>query len=191
MLEATNVVQPDGTSVTTEFLPTGQLKKTYGSRTYPVEYTYDYAGRMQTMKTWQDFAGDSGAATTTWNYDPARGWLAGKRYADATGPDYTCTPAGRLLTRTWARGLTTTYGYDNAGLLATVAYSDSTPGVTCTYDRLGRQATLVRNGMTTTLSYNTAGQLLGESYSGGTLSGLALTNLAVQHSTTPLLQHSV
>ena len=52
MLQATNVVQPDGTSVTSEFYPTGQLKRQYGSRTYPVGYGYDYAGRVLTMTNW-------------------------------------------------------------------------------------------------------------------------------------------
>jgi uncharacterized protein RhaS with RHS repeats len=64
-LQATNVVQPDGTSVSTEYHPTGEIKNTWGSRTCPVEYTYDFAGRMKTLKTWQDFAGNSGTATTT------------------------------------------------------------------------------------------------------------------------------
>lgn len=64
-LRAFAVTQPDGTSVTNEFFPTGLLKKTYGSRTYPVAYTYDYAGRMKTMTTWQNYASSSGAATTT------------------------------------------------------------------------------------------------------------------------------
>ena len=31
---------PDATSMTNEYFLTGELKKTYGSRTYPVEYTY-------------------------------------------------------------------------------------------------------------------------------------------------------
>lgn len=69
MLQTTNVLQPDGTSVTNEYFLTGELKKTYGSRTYPVSYTYDYAGRMKTMTTWQNFAANSGTAVTTWNYD--------------------------------------------------------------------------------------------------------------------------
>ena len=86
------------------------MKKTYGSRTYPVEYTYDPQGRMKTMKTWQDFTGNAGTAITTWNYDSQRGWLLSKDYPDpttgaagTTGPDYTYTAGGRLKTRTWAR----------------------------------------------------------------------------------------
>jgi hypothetical protein len=62
------VAHPDSTSVTNEYFQGGLLKKTSGSRTYPVEYTYHSQGRMKTMKTWKNFSGNSGAATTTWNY---------------------------------------------------------------------------------------------------------------------------
>ena len=55
-------------------------------------------------------------------------------------------------------------------------YSDGTPNVTNTLDRLGRPATVICNGMTTTLGYNTAGALVSETFSGGTLNGLAVTN---------------
>src|SRR5206468_242305 len=74
-LRAWKTTYPDNTSVTNEFLLTGLVKKTYGSRTYPVEYIFDYAGRMSTMKTWKNFAGNSGTAVTTWNYNAYRGWL--------------------------------------------------------------------------------------------------------------------
>jgi hypothetical protein len=50
LLQATNAVYPDGTSLTNEYFVTGQLKKT-GSRTYPVEYRYDAQGRMTNMIT--------------------------------------------------------------------------------------------------------------------------------------------
>ena len=107
-------VLPDNTCLTNEFHPTGQLKKSSGSRAYPIEYTYDPQGRVKTLKTWQDFAGSSGTATTTWNYHSQRGWLDNKRYHDNYGPDYAYSAAGRLQTRTWARGsprLTTSYAY--------------------------------------------------------------------------------
>jgi YD repeat-containing protein len=117
MLQATNVVNPDGTSVTNRYSLTGLLTNTSGSRTFPVGYTYDPQGRMKTMTTWTNYASASGAAVTTWNYDPYRGWLASKRYADSTGPDYTYSAAGRLKTRTWSRTgigglrIVTTYSY--------------------------------------------------------------------------------
>ena len=168
---------PDNTSVTNVYYPTGLLEETYGSRTYPVEYTYDAQGRVKTMMTWQNFAANSGTATTTWNFDSYRGFLTNKVYADGHGPSYTYTAAGRLLTRTWARGVTTTYGYDAAGDLNSVSYSDSTPGMTNTFDRQGRESTVVCNGMTATLTYNLANELLSESYSGGPLNGLTVTNV--------------
>ena len=63
---AVAITQPDGTVVHKEHYPAGQLKKTYGSRTYPVEYTYDAQGRMKTMTTWSN-SPPAGAATTAWN----------------------------------------------------------------------------------------------------------------------------
>ena len=176
MLQATNALQPDGTSVSTEYLPTGELKMQYGSRTYPVGYGYDYAGRMNTMTNWSNFP-SAGPRVTTWNYNLYRGWLGSKQYADGQGPTYDYTHAGRLNARHWARGITTAYTYDNAGQLATVGYDDgSTPDVTYTYDRLGRLSTVLQNGMTATNTYNTANQLVRQSFTGGTLDGLSVTN---------------
>jgi len=169
---------PDNTSMTNEYFATGLLKKTYGSRTYPVEYTYDAQGRMQTMKTWQDFTDNSGTATTTWNYNAYRGWLDNKRYADSLGPDYTYTSAGRLKSRAWARGVATWYTNNAAGDLITVNYSDSTPDVTYTYDRRGRQTTIAQSGgTTTTRTYNDVSLLLRETHSGGPLNGIGVTNV--------------
>ncbi len=187
MLQATNVVQPDGSSVFTGFYLTGELKRNYGSRTYPVEYTYDYAGRMKTMKTWKTFARSYGAALTTWNYDSQRGWLSGKRYADNTGPDYTYTPGGRLKTRAWARGVLTTYTYgfdgwewdDKHGDLVGVEYSNDpqgTPAAAYTLDRTGRQTAVTQDATTVNFAYNAAGGVVSESYSGGPLNGVSVTN---------------
>jgi RHS repeat-associated protein len=162
-------VLPDNSSVTNLFLSTGELQETYGSRTYPVAYTYDYAGRMKTMQTWQNFAGGSGAAVTTWNYDVQRGFLASKQYNDGQGPAYMNTPAGRLHSRTWARTvggqpLVTTYGYDQAGQLNSITYNDgTTPNVGYTFDRLGRLAQVTDIG-TRTLGYNAAGEVLNDNY---------------------------
>jgi RHS repeat-associated protein len=153
-----SVTQPDGTVVSNSYFANGQLQKTFGSRTYPVEYTYDAQGRMKTMKTWKDFNettgnGASGYAITTWNYDANRGWLASKDYPNAStgnapaigtgGPNYTYTPGGRLKTRVWQRAdsngnkVTTEYKYgfnddesDNkSGDLTKVEYSNEQTGV--------------------------------------------------------------
>ena len=141
MLQATNVVQPDGTSVTSEYYLTGELKRQYGSRTYPVGYGYDYAGRMNTMTNWTSFASGAGARVTTWNYDPYRGWLDSKTYDGGAPALRTPTRRPGACRRAPGRAAspppTATTG---AGALASVSYSDSTPGVTYPYDRLGRPA---------------------------------------------------
>lgn len=168
------VTQPDGGVVNTTFWPAGQVRRTWGSRTYPVEYTYDAQGRVKTLTTWKDFANATGAAITTWNYTPTRGFLLNKRHADNTGPSYTYKPSGRLLTRTWARGTVTTYGYSAAGELNSVDYSDSTPDVAITYDRSGRQKTRTDASGLCLWSYHASGQLQDEVYSSGLLNGLSV-----------------
>lgn len=170
------VTQPEGGVVNTSYYPTGAVKRTWGARTYPVEYAYDPQGRVKTLTTWQNFAGDSGQAITTWNYDAQRGFLLNKRYADSTGPAYTYKPSGRLLTRTWARTpvITTTYTYNAAGDLTGTDYSDATPDVTVTYDRTGRPLTVADASGTRSHGYHASGQLETESYTSGVLSGLAV-----------------
>lgn len=115
-----------------------------------MEYAYDHAGWMTNLTAWQDFnegtgQGTSGSAGTTWAYDSARGWLNQKKYADGTGPSYTHTAAGRLASRAWVRGLTTWHTNSAAGELWVVNYSDSTPDVTCGYDRQGRQTSAAQS----------------------------------------------
>ena len=175
-------VEPDGTGKTNEYHPSGLLKKKTGSREYPVQYAYDYAGRMTNMMTWQNYASGSGAAVTAWLYDGYRGFLTNKLDADGKGAGYAYTAGGRLQSRTWARSvggssLTTTYGYDTAGDLKTVAYSDGvTASVTNTYDRPGRLTTIQQGSHTISRAYDDAGNLLTESYSGGPLHGLSVVN---------------
>ena len=168
---------PDNTFVTNKYDLIGQLTNTFGSRTYPVSYTFDAQGRMKTMTTWQNYSGNSGAATTTWSYDQYRGFLTGKTYdGGAAGPAYTYTAAGRPATRLWARGITTTYSYNNAGDLSAIGYSDSTPAVGYSFDRRGRQTTITNGTTICSHALDDAGILLSESYSGGPLDGLTITN---------------
>jgi YD repeat-containing protein len=195
------IIQPDLTSVTNEFYVTGLLKRTSGSRTYPVEYSYDSQGRMKTMKTWQNFATGSGAATTTWNYDDERGFLELKTYQGGVTVNYTNSLAGRLTDRRWARGVVTSYGYNNAGDVETINYSDSTPDVSYTHDRRGRKVTVAQSGgSASTLTYNDGGQLIVEIFTAGPLNGVAITNsydqflrrtnITAHCTSTALLQHS-
>jgi RHS repeat-associated protein len=180
---------PDNSLTQTEYYLTGLPRKTYGSHTYPVDYTFDAQGRLQTMVTWQDYAGTTGQATNTWNYNQ-RGFLQSRTFhGGAAGQSYTYTPGGRLKTRTSARNIVTTYsyGFENAatyGLsddLVQISYANdpaATPAVNLTYDRVGRLKTGGLNGgMASTLLYSDADGLLSETFSGGALNGMVVTNV--------------
>ncbi len=196
----TRTVLPDGTSVTNEYHPTGELKKTYGSRNYPVQYAYDPQGRRTNMITWKTFATDSGKATTAWRYDGYRGFLTNKVYDDGKGPFYSYTPGGRLRTRTWARGTVTTYHTNSVGEIFATTYSDTTPAVTNNFDRLGRSTNIIDGSGSRFLVYNATGQLLRETNSSGAMIGQNLrftydqyqrrTNHAWYATNTSLLSHS-
>jgi RHS repeat-associated protein len=165
----------------------GQLTHQWGPGTYPLRHVYDAYGAMTGLHTWR--GGDAGAwngatlpaafnasapDTTTWVYDPASGLLLQKQDATGRGPTYTYRDSGLLQTRSWARGIVTTYGWTPAGDLATVSYSDDTPDVTRTYRRDGSLATVTDAAGTTTYAYN--GTLAsGESIQGGLLNDLTLS----------------
>ena len=117
----------------------GRVTNTWGS-TYPVAYEYDAYGRLVAMKTWRNTNEDPDV--TQWHYDEATGLLTNKVYADDKGPSFDYDAIGRLTMRTWARGVTNAYDYDALGQLTGIDYTDSTPDVTFTYDRLGRQLTI-------------------------------------------------
>ena len=68
------------------------------------------------------------------------------------------------------------YGYNVAGDLSGVSYSDATPGMTNGFDRLGRQVTVTNGSTVCVQTYNDVGELLGEAYTGGPLNGLSVTN---------------
>lgn len=162
---------PDNTQTTNDYFPTGELKKTSGSQTYTVDYTYDSQGRMKTMTS----SGQAGPSVTTMNYDAQSGLLTSKKDADNKGTAYTYTAGGRLQTRTWQRGVSTTYGYDNAGELLTVNYSDATPDVTYTRNRLGQITGISDGAGSRALTSSDDGRPLTESYSGGMFNGVATT----------------
>lgn len=183
-----SVEQHDGAITETTYWGNGKAKRISGGRTYPQAYTYDAQGRLKTLTTWQDYAGQTGAAVTTWHYHAERGWLESKEYNDGKGPSFDYWPSGRLKTRDWARivaggstRLRSSYGYNNAGELETITYNDDqtphpTPAVTHTYDRGGRLHTTTDAAGLLTRSYDpTSLRLSSEAYSGtGELSGRSI-----------------
>ena len=152
---------PDRSSVTnTSYWPDGQIKAQWGSQTYPTLRTYNEQGQLITLYTYRNLTtvptNVTGAAVTNWIYNATTGRLDGKTYADVgdqpdPGTSYTYSGAGRLETRTTARGVITTYGY-RYGYLSSVTYTNEpsgqpvTPNLLYIYDDLGRIATVKRGG---------------------------------------------
>ena len=67
----------------------------------------------------------------------ATGLVTQKLYADGRGPCYTYTDDGNLATRTWARGVTTSYAYDAWGTLDLA--TDNPWRFSCEYEYEGIQ----------------------------------------------------
>lgn len=145
------ITHPDTTTTTYEYDAQGRVTLQGGTSGYPVGYEYDQWGKMKKMKTWRDPAGDPDV--TTWLNDPVLGVLEKTDAANET-VSYSYLTGGALHTRTWARNLTTTYGYDDAGRLDSVDYSDATPDVSTTYDRLSRPQTITDGSGSRTQTYD-------------------------------------
>jgi YD repeat-containing protein len=95
------------------------------------------------------------ADTTTWSYHEPTGLLVSKTDASGKSVAYTYTQAGQIATRTWARSIVTTYAYSaTTAELTGVTYSDGTPALGYTYNRLGNQATVTDVTGTRTFNYN-------------------------------------
>ncbi|MFA7149225.1 MAG: hypothetical protein WC109_10450, partial [Syntrophomonadaceae bacterium] len=156
----------------TAYNPQGQTIATWGT-SYPVAYEFNTAGRMIAIATTRsnEYANVNlntllaegktlsdcnipALDITQWFYNETTGLLTQKIYADGNGPSYTYTSSGKLYTRTWARGKTTTYTYGDLGQITKVDYSDSTPNVTYTHDRLGRTTSATSLASTSTFHYD-------------------------------------
>jgi RHS repeat-associated protein len=142
----------------------GQVTRSWGETTYPVEYGFDDYGQQTTLSTFRGGTGWTGltwpgspgtADTTTWAYDNATGLLTSKTDAASHAVGYTYNARGQLATRTWARGTVSTYSYDSGTAEQTgISYSDSTPAIAYTYNRLGQSATVADVTGTRTFAYS-------------------------------------
>ena len=158
----TSVTSPGSRTVNYTYADTGEVLTVTGADTYPQAFTYDAQGRMKTLTTYKAYPGTP--EVTTWNYDSARGFMVSKVYPDNKQVTYTNDADGRMLTRVWTRGITTTYAYDNGGSLTGVSYSDgTTPAISYTLDRMGRVTAVTDASGSRTLSYNADGTLASES----------------------------
>ena len=161
-----NVAVTNALGVATVYEYDARGNKTYeGGGTYPVTYAYDAYNVMTNMTTYRAEGSQSGDATS-WEYDEATGLLLSKTYADGYGPSYTYTDSGELATRTWARGIVTTYSYDGWNNLTNTAYSDGTPSISLAYDAMGRQVSATDAAGTTVTTYDDYGEVVSEATTG-------------------------
>ncbi len=112
----------------------GQMTRQWGDAVYPVEYTFNEHGEQQTMTTFRvtdgsfhgaSWPGNAGGDTTTWVRKPHSPLLWKKVDAANQPVEYDYDNAGRLTSRIWARGATTTYRFagDGTGDLTSATYS--------------------------------------------------------------------
>jgi len=114
-------------------------------------------GSGWSSSTWPASPGT--ADTTEWIYHEASGLLTAKKDAVGKQVSYTYAAGGKLASRTWSRvngtnSLVTSYSYSDSGDLSAIDYSDSTPDISFTYDRLGRQKTASSSISDHTFAYN-------------------------------------
>jgi RHS repeat-associated protein len=134
----------------------GELLTTTGTAAYPVTYTFDDHGDLQTQTTWR--AAGNGD-TTTWQRAPNSGVLVKRINADATDTDYTWYANGKPHTRERESGAITTWTWNNLGDLTAIGYTgddNRTPDVAITaHTRLGQPSTITQNGIgTETIAYH-------------------------------------
>lgn len=152
------VTAPDGAVTTTEYDLLAHVVRVSGGRTYPVAYGFDAYGQLETITTWQDYAGNQGQAVTRMAYEAATGLLLSRTDAANRVTTFTYDAAHRASTATTARGASATFGYDpvTADLLS-VDYNDATPDVSYSHDRLGRMLTATTaNVARSTFTYHPA-----------------------------------
>jgi RHS repeat-associated protein len=134
----------------------GHVLTQTGTASYPLRYEYDTLGRLWKLHTYRAASPDltQDGDVTTWVYDEVSGKLTRKLDAANHGPTYAYTTSGLLHTRTWQRGVVTTYTYDGAGRLTGIDYDDTTPDVSHGYDRAGRRISTTDAAGTHTLAYD-------------------------------------
>ncbi len=151
----------------------GQLTKIWGAR-YPITLEYDNFGQQTKLTTYRNTTADffgTGFPTvtgdvTTWVYDNASGLVMQKLDAENLATIYTYTATGNLASRTWARGITTNYTYNELDKLLTIDYSDETPDISYTYTRLRQLAGVTDAAGTRTFAYNDQFSLTNETING-------------------------
>ena len=195
----TRVTLPDGANLDLAYSPDGLLTNRSGGRQPTVDYAYDAAGRLTTLRTWKNATAQTGAKTTQWSYQLGTGFMVQKQIGNEPPIQYTFTAAGRPRTETVMAGdfpaTEWKYGFDadpvvrKVGDVTEVQYlratdfdgNPATPDLSFTYDRAGRRigAAQVTAGTTNTAvtwSRNAYGMITSESWTAGPLAGHILAH---------------
>lgn len=147
------ITNPDGKLTIYTYTSLGQVASQDGDAVYRITYEYDAYGARNKMWTWRD---SNNSSLTQWVYQEGTGLLLAKSDAVGQVTGYTYEASGKIHSRTWARGVSTTYSYNAFGDLTGIDYSDSTPDVSLSgLDRLGRPTTITQVGIgSENLSYH-------------------------------------
>jgi RHS repeat-associated protein len=152
-------VTPSGQKITTKswskftWSTRGELLTTSGTAAYPVSYTYDQHGVLETQTTKRGTGTTTVAETTTWQLAPNSGVLLKRINADTSEITYTWYANGKAHTRQRESGAKTEWVWNPLGDLTTINYSNDnnlTPDVSITdHNRLGQPATITQSGIGT------------------------------------------
>lgn len=135
--ELTDTTRPDNSVLRTVYDDNGNITQQRDGADHATTYSYDPLDQIDTVT-------DPLGRVTRYSHDPA-GQVTG-----IAAPGGTCTTP---------KSACTTLSYDAAGQLTAIDYSDSTPDVTYTYDRLGRTDLMVDGTGTTDTDYDSLGRI--------------------------------
>ncbi len=128
--QAVSTKAADNTVAGTAYTPTGKVASTTDGLNNKTTYAYDNQDRQTTVTNADNH-------TTTTVYDAA----------------------GLTTNTTTPNNVTATYAYDTAGRLATLSYSDGTPGISAVaYDQNGHRTSLTDGTGTSTWKYDEFGE---------------------------------
>ncbi|MEZ5274878.1 MAG: RHS repeat-associated core domain-containing protein [Opitutaceae bacterium] len=129
----------------------GRVDYQYGDGAFPVDYVYNAYGQLVELHQYRNTSGTN-KTTVKMLYDDESGLLKEKRHYSTSSAykatKYEYNDQDKVSKRIWARSsggtLKTTYWYDTTERhLVKEDYSDTTPDVTYTYDRMGRVETVI------------------------------------------------
>ena len=176
----TQINLPDGTSQNNSYNLTGELTYRSGGHQPAAAYGYDSQGRITSITNWNN----AGPQVTMYQREASSGRVLSIKQPNpvtglpGTGIAFTYYPSGNIQTKTLGRSnLVATYSYNNAGELASTTYSDGTPTVKFSYNRLGYQdGVSYNNTQIVQDTYDSLGNPTLEAYVGGELTGLSIQN---------------